>query len=96
MGSVFFRRSACVAALLATAACSTPDGKTSKSITASDAATTSAANLPVVYRSAFDGYQPDKDVSADNWKRANDTVHTIGGWRSYARESAAAPTEVPR
>jgi len=94
MGSVLFRRSACAVALLLTAACSTPDSQASKA--SSNAATTSASRPPIVYRSAFDGYQSDKELKAESWKRANDTVHTIGGWRSYARESATAPTEAPR
>lgn len=96
MDSVLFRRSACVAALLLTVACSTPDGQANKSMTASDAAVASASRPPIVYRSAFDGYQPDKETEATNWKQANDTVHTIGGWRSYARERAPAPTGAPR
>ncbi|MGH6623437.1 MAG: hypothetical protein ACREBN_05670 [Burkholderiaceae bacterium] len=96
MSSALFRRWACPAALLLTVGCATSDGQSSKSMVASDAAAASESRPPVVYRSAFDGYRPDKEAEADNWKRANDTVHTIGGWRSYARESAAAPTGAPR
>jgi hypothetical protein len=39
------------------------------------------------FRSAFEGYQPYTDDGAPEWKKANDAVGQIGGWRAYAREA---------
>jgi hypothetical protein len=39
------------------------------------------------FRSAFEGYQPYADDGAPEWKKANDEVGKIGGWRAYAREA---------
>lgn len=44
-----------------------------------------------MHRSAFDGYRHHDGVLPLPWRQANDTVERIGGWRSYAREAAAAP-----
>jgi hypothetical protein len=96
MVSVLLRASACAALLLAAAACTTSDRQAGQALPASGSAVTPAPRTPVVYRSAFDGYQPDRETEATNWKQANDTVHTIGGWRSYARESAPASTGATR
>jgi hypothetical protein len=41
------------------------------------------------YRSAFDGYSTDREPDRIDWRKANEAVHTIGGWRSYAREAQA-------
>lgn len=41
------------------------------------------------FRSAFESYQPFTDQEVAPWKRSNDTVGEIGGWRAYAREAAA-------
>jgi hypothetical protein len=41
-------------------------------------------------RSIMDGYQRfDADAPLVNWRKANDTVKEIGGWQTYARQSAA-------
>jgi hypothetical protein len=40
-----------------------------------------------VFRSAFEGYKPYTDDGAPEWKKANDAVGQIGGWRAYAREA---------
>jgi len=50
-----------------------------------------AAVTAPAHRSAFDGYRRHDDVKPLPWQQANDTVGRIGGWRSYAREAAAAP-----
>jgi hypothetical protein len=51
-----------------------------------------AAVPPAVYRSVLDAYRnaASKPAAAVGWKQANDEVTRIGGWRAYARESAAS------
>ena len=39
------------------------------------------------YRSAFDGYRGFTDQPVGSWRKANDGVGRIGGWKAYARES---------
>jgi hypothetical protein len=39
------------------------------------------------YRSALDGYRAYTDEPVANWKAANDTVASIGGWREYAKQA---------
>ena len=43
--------------------------------------------LPLVYRSTFDAYHAQRDVTLLPWREANDRVGAIGGWRFYAREA---------
>ena len=38
------------------------------------------------YGSAFDGYRPFEAREVQDWRKSNDTVREIGGWRAYARE----------
>lgn len=47
-----------------------------------------AASAPATpaYRSAFEGYRPFAAAEVQDWRRSNDTVRDIGGWRAYARE----------
>jgi hypothetical protein len=51
------------------------------------------------YSSAFEGYRPFSSDEVGDWRKANDTVREIGGWRAYAREiqggSPPAPSAVP-
>jgi hypothetical protein len=47
----------------------------------------SADAAPLLYRSAFEGYQRYTDEKTVNWKEANDATGRIGGWRVYAKES---------
>jgi hypothetical protein len=55
-------------------------------VTASRVAAPAAKPL----RSIMDGYQRfDADTPLVNWRNANDTVKDIGGWQTYARQSAA-------
>jgi hypothetical protein len=42
---------------------------------------------PPAFRSAFEGYKPYTDDGAPDWKKANEEVGNIGGWRVYAREA---------
>lgn len=59
-----------------------------------------AQTLILPYESVFKDYQPHKDVPLQNWKSANEAVHTAGGWRAYQRESqapdAAPPTDATK
>ena len=55
---------------------------------------------PLEFRSAFEGYKPYTEEKTIDWKRANDNVGKIGGWREYAREAsqpetAAEPAAIP-
>ena len=49
---------------------------------------------PLAFQSALQGYQPYTDDKVGNWKAANDTTASIGGWRAYAKE-ASAPAATP-
>lgn len=58
-----------------------------------------AAVPPVQHRSAMNGYRPLAEAPVGSWKEANERVNRIGGWRAYARESAApaaAPASAPQ
>lgn len=47
------------------------------------------------YASAFKGYKPYTDEPIANWKAANDTTASVGGWREYARQ-AQQPDNSPK
>ena len=51
------------------------------------AAPAAAAGARPAYRSAFDGYRGFTDQPVESWRKANDDVGRIGGWKAYARES---------
>ncbi len=55
-----------------------------------------AAPPAPAYRSAFEGYRPFEAAEVQDWRRSNDTVRDIGGWRAYAREieGGAPPAKV--
>jgi len=54
---------------------------------APDHAAQDAAGARLVpYRSAFEGYRRFSAGEPGDWRKANDTVRAIGGWRAYARE----------
>jgi len=59
---------------------------------AADALDAKADVAPLAHRSAFSGYRRFADETPVPWKRANDTVGRIGGWRTYAREAAQVET----
>ena len=40
------------------------------------------------YESPFARYQKFDDQTVAPWRETNDTVRTIGGWRTYAKEAA--------
>ncbi|WP_143762961.1 hypothetical protein [Ramlibacter tataouinensis] len=42
------------------------------------------------YASAFEGYRPFAAGDVQDWRKSNDTVRDIGGWRAYAREIAGS------
>jgi len=48
------------------------------------------APVQLTYESAWTTYQPWRDSEVGNWLEANARVARLGGWRAYARESAAA------
>lgn len=50
---------------------------------------------PTVYRSAFDGYRPNREQAVGDWRQANDAVARAGGWRAYAREAQAPAPAAP-
>ena len=53
------------------------------------------AEVPrLVHRSSLAAYRAANDLEVGAWKRANDNVARIGGWRAYARE-ASAPEPAP-
>ncbi len=41
----------------------------------------------VQYTSAFSDYVPYSEQAIESWRKANDTVGEIGGWRTYAKEA---------
>jgi hypothetical protein len=45
-----------------------------------------AAAQSAPYSSAFEGYRSFFADEVGDWRKANDTVREIGGWRAYARE----------
>lgn len=51
-----------------------------------DAMTLSIIELP--YDSMLSHYQSYKEQTISNWKKSNDTVAAVGGWRQYAQEAA--------
>ncbi|MEZ5728438.1 MAG: hypothetical protein R3E48_10820 [Burkholderiaceae bacterium] len=52
-----------------------------------------AAVPPLEYRSSFADYHPITEPKLGDWRDANDTVHRIGGWRTYLRESRQRPSK---
>ena len=50
------------------------------------AASVAAEGARLAYRSAFDGYRGFTDQPVESWRKANDDVGRIGGWKAYARE----------
>ena len=53
-----------------------------------------APELTAPYPSAFKGYKPYTDDPLVNWKAANDTAASVGGWREYAKQ-AQRPENTP-
>jgi hypothetical protein len=48
------------------------------------------------YTSAFEGYRPFAAEEVQDWRKSNDTVREIGGWRAYAREIHGQGAAHPR
>ena len=44
--------------------------------------------IELVYQSSFQNYQRYSASDIQAWKKTNDTVKDIGGWREYAKEIA--------
>lgn len=62
--------------------------------TATPTPTSTPAASSAPYPSVFERYKPYTDDSIGNWKAANDTTASIGGWREYARQ-AQQPESAP-
>ncbi len=54
-----------------------------------------ARSTPYVRPSAMTRFRGMDDVSPVSWQDANVIVHTVGGWRAYAREAQAAQKRSP-
>jgi hypothetical protein len=82
MVSTAFMKSCILAATFASAALSTTAfGQTTPPKTGQGVAQAAP------YQSAFGGYRAYTDEPVANWKAANDTVASIGGWREYAKQA---------
>ena len=46
------------------------------------------------YQSAFEGYRPFEAGEVQDWRKSNETVREVGGWRAYAREMRG-PAQAP-
>ena len=51
--------------------------------------------IELVYESSFQNYQRYSASDIQAWKKTNDTVKDIGGWREYAKEIAQYPNTEP-
>ncbi len=60
-----------------------------------DPADAQAAVPPVRYVSPLHAYQGQAETPVAPWRASNDQVRQRGGWRSYARESAAPDVAAP-
>ena len=57
--------------------------------TPSNSATEQAISLP--YQSQLEGYQRYTPSKIETWRKSNQTVEQIGGWKAYAKEGASTP-----
>lgn len=60
-----------------------------QSQTPSNAATDQEIRLP--YQSQLEGYQRYSSSKIETWKKSNQTVEQIGGWKAYAKEGVTTP-----
>lgn len=51
-----------------------------------------AATPALNYQSPLNSYQVFREQPLQNWREANDLVGRIGGWRTYAMEPYAQPS----
>ncbi len=61
-----------------------------QSQTPSNAATDQEIRLP--YQSQLEGYQRYSSSKIETWKKSNQTVEQIGGWKAYAKEGVSTPS----
>ncbi len=54
-----------------------------------------AAVPALVHSPSLANYKRHAEAEPIGWREANDTVARIGGWRAYARESAASAPAAP-
>lgn len=92
-GSGVVRRTAL--ACLFSGLCVVATAQTQPSLPAGPAAPAAKASL--VYQSAFASYKRhDETATVSSWRKANDEVGRIGGWRAYAKEARQPePTRTP-
>jgi len=79
----------CLCALLAAAA---PPLALSQSQRTPDPADAQARVAPLRHRSSLSSHRPTAQAAPTepgDWRAANDRVHTLGGWRAYAKEAQA-------
>lgn len=80
------------AAMMTTAFAQSAAVLSSANTGAHDAQNAAISVPPVMYRSAFENYRPFTTEMIRPWREANDTVGSIGGWRTYLRESQQGAT----
>mgnify|MGYP006287468719 CR=1 FL=1 len=54
-----------------------------------NAATDQEIRLP--YKSQLEGYQRYTSSKIETWRKSNQTVEQIGGWKAYAKEGVTTP-----
>lgn len=55
-------------------------------------AQTVGSTAPPAFQSVLEGYQSYQDQPTGDWKKVNDEVGAIGGWREYARQAGETGT----
>jgi hypothetical protein len=55
-----------------------------------NAATDQEIRLP--YQSQLEGYQRYTSSKIETWRKSNQTVEQIGGWKAYAKDGVTTPT----
>lgn len=66
-----------------------PLGQMALAQTHSNSATELVISLP--YLSQLEGYQRYSPSKIETWRKSNQIVEQIGGWRSYAKEGTPIP-----
>jgi hypothetical protein len=91
MSSFFFRRGALLTLALGSVALAAHAQHPARP----DPLDASASAPAAQHQSAFKDYRRWSDAAAVPWRKANETVDRIGGWRSYAREAQSPSTPAP-
>jgi hypothetical protein len=56
----------------------------------------SGKSAPSGFTSVISDYQPYREQAVGDWKKANDEVGRIGGWRAYTREANEPSPSAPQ